>query len=81
MDLLLNFLSKVSPNIQQTIQGVIDKQKKTLFSEKIEEEARHPVAMVWEYFVLAMVAYFVYSILNSLVQNYLNEQDEEKASG
>jgi uncharacterized membrane protein YvlD (DUF360 family) len=32
--------------------------------------------MIWEYFVMAMITYFIYSIINSLVQNYLNEQDE-----
>jgi hypothetical protein len=37
--------------------------------------------MLWEYFVIFMVLYFVYSIINSLVQNYLNEQDEKKQKG
>jgi hypothetical protein len=33
--------------------------------------------MIWEYFVMAMITYFVYSIINSLVQNYLNEEAEK----
>lgn len=49
------------------MQGAIDKQKKTLFAETVTEEARPLIAMLWEYFVMAMIAYFVYSIINSLV--------------
>jgi hypothetical protein len=48
-----------------------------LFAEKIEEEARPLIAVLWEYFVIAMVAYFIFSIINSLVQNYLNEEEEK----
>ncbi len=57
------------------MQGAIDKQKKTLFAETVAEEARPLIAMIWEYFVMLMIAYFVYSIINSLVQNYLNEEE------
>ncbi len=60
------------------MQGAIDKQKKTLFAESVTEEARPLIAMLWEYFVMAMIAYFVYSIINSLVQNYLNEQENSE---
>jgi vacuole membrane protein 1 len=56
------------------MQGAIDKQKKTLFAETVTEEARPLIAIIWEYFVMLMIAYFVYSIINSLVQNYLNEE-------
>jgi hypothetical protein len=41
----------------------------------VAEEARPLIAMIWEYFVMFMIGYFIYSIINSLVQNYLNEQD------
>jgi len=78
VDLILEFFKEVSPQVQQFVQGIIDKQKKTLFAEKIEEEARPLLAVLWEYFVILMVAYFIYSIINSLVQNYLNEEDEKK---
>ena len=63
------------------MQNAIDKQKKTLFAETQAEEARPLVAILWEYFVIFMVLYFVYSIINSLVQNYLNEQAEMKKKG
>jgi len=59
------------------LQNAINKQKKTLFSEKIADEARPLIAVIWEYFVMAMITYFVYSIINSLVQNYLNEEAEK----
>ena len=75
VDIILSTLKGFSPKLQELMQGAIDKQKKTLFAETVTEEARPLIAMVWEYFVILMVAYFVYSIINSLVQNYLNEQD------
>lgn len=59
------------------LQGAIEKQKKTLFAENIEEEARPLIAVLWEYFVIAMVTYFIYSIINSLVQNYLQEEEDK----
>ena len=59
--------------------GAIDKQKKTLFADKVAEEARPLIAQLWEYFVIAMVVYFIYSIINSLVQNYLQEEAEKSS--
>jgi len=49
-----------------------------LFSDKVSDEARPFIAQLWEYFVIAMVTYFIYSIICSLVQNYLNEEEEKK---
>lgn len=60
------------------LKSAIEKQKTTLFAEKVADEARPLIAMIWEYFVLAMITYFIYSIINSLVQNYLNEEEEEE---
>ena len=81
VDIILNALKGISPKLQSIMQNAIDKQKKTLFAETTTEEARPLIAMLWEYFVIFMVLYFVYSIINSLVQNYLNEQDEKKQKG
>lgn len=77
VDIILKILKGVSPAIEGMLEGAIAKQKKTLFAEKIEDEARPLIAQLWEYFVIAMVLYFIYSIINSLAQNYLNEQDAE----
>ena len=63
----MTLLKRVSPKLQDFVQGAIAKQKKTLFAENIADEARSLIAMLWENFVMAMVAYFVYSIINSLV--------------
>ena len=62
-----------------SIIGAIEKQKKNLFSAKVQDEAKPLVAMVWEYFVIGMIVYFVISIINSLTQNYLQEEyDQQK---
>jgi hypothetical protein len=67
VDIILSMLKGISPKIQEILQGAISKQKKTLFSEQVADEARPLIAMIWEYFVMAMIAYFIYSIINSLV--------------
>ncbi|CDW80117.1 vacuole membrane protein 1 [Stylonychia lemnae] len=74
VDVIMSALKGISPKIQDMLNVAIEKQKKTLFSEKTIDEARPLVAVLWEYFVIAMVIYFIISIINSLVQNYLNEQ-------
>jgi hypothetical protein len=71
-------LQELSPSIQEIVSKAIDKQKKTLFAEKIADEARPLIAVIWEYFVIAMITYFIYSIINSLVQNYLQEEEDDK---
>lgn len=76
--MILGVLKGISPKIEEFLHGAIEKQKKTLFAEKIEEEARALIAILWEYFVIAMVTYFIYSIINSLVQNYLQEEEDKK---
>jgi len=57
--------------LKELVSSAIEKQRKTLFAEHIADEARPLIAVLWEYFVIAMIIYFAYSIINSLVQNYL----------
>jgi hypothetical protein len=54
----------------------VNKQKDILFKEVVEETAQPWVAYLWERFILLMVFGFIYSILNSLVQNHLKEEEE-----
>jgi len=67
VDLILNIMNGISPKIGEMLTQAIDKQKKTLFADKVGEEAKPLIAMLWEYFVIFMVVYFIYSIINSLV--------------
>lgn len=67
------------PTLRGALTNAIDKQKKALFSEASGDEAKPLVAALWEYFVAAMILYFVVSIINSLVQNYVQEQHDEEA--
>ena len=78
VDAILTLLKSLSPSLQEFAQSAIDKQKRTLFAEVIADEARPLIAVIWEYFVMAMITYFIYSIINSLVQNYLNEEEEKE---
>ncbi len=79
VEIILKGLHAVNPKLQELASNAINKQKNTLFSDKVSNEGRPLVAQLWEYFVMAMVAYFVYSIINSLVQNYLQEEKESLA--
>jgi len=69
-------IEKNFPSVRGTLTSAIDKQKQALFSEKTSDEAKPLIGVLWEYFVAAMILYFVVSIINSLVQNYLQEQEE-----
>lgn len=59
-------------------QDVVAKQKEVLFKEIVEEQAQPWVAYLWEKFIILMVLGFVYSILNSLVVNELQEEKNKK---
>lgn len=65
------------PFLRGVLTSAIEKQKQTLFSEKTGDESKPLIANIWEIFVIGMITYFAMSIINSLVQNYLNEQDTE----
>lgn len=54
------------PALRGILTSAIEKQKSTLFSEKVGDEAKPLIAVVWEYFVMAMILYFLVSIVNSL---------------
>ena len=71
MDFILKALNEISPKIKEMLSSAIMKQQKTLFAEKSIEGNTPIIAKIWEWFVIGMVAYFIYSIINSLVQNYL----------
>lgn len=68
------------PSLRGTLSSAIEKQKKALFSEVVAEESKPLIAMLWEYFVIAMIVYFLVSIINSLTQNYLQEEEDAKES-
>eukprot|EP00350_Pseudokeronopsis_sp_OXSARD2_P009080 CAMPEP_0170552672 /NCGR_PEP_ID=MMETSP0211-20121228/10546_1 /TAXON_ID=311385 /ORGANISM="Pseudokeronopsis sp., Strain OXSARD2" /LENGTH=265 /DNA_ID=CAMNT_0010860543 /DNA_START=397 /DNA_END=1194 /DNA_ORIENTATION=- len=72
------------PSLRGVLSTTIEKQKKALFSESKSDEAKPLIAKVWELFVIGMILYFLMSIINSLVQNYLQEQnvdfEDEKKS-
>lgn len=67
VDIILAVLKGISPKLEEIMSGAIQKQKMTLFAENATEEARPLIAVVWEYIVISMVVYFIYSIISSLV--------------
>lgn len=76
---ILSLIENNFPTLRGALTNAIDKQKKALFSESSGDEAKPLVAALWEYFVAAMILYFVVSIINSLVQNYVQEQHDDEA--
>lgn len=44
VEIILNFLKGVSPKVEGMLESAIEKQKKTLFAEKVEDEGRPLIA-------------------------------------
>ena len=65
------------PFLRGVLTNAIEKQKQTLFSEDKGDTNKPLIATLWELFVGFMIVYFIVSIINSSVQEYLNEQEDE----
>ncbi len=64
--------------MKSALSSALEKQKQALYQEKTEDEAKPLIGQLWEILVILMIAYFLVSIIHSLVQNYLKEEDMNK---
>ena len=53
----------------------MEKQKRNMFlsAEEIDAKEKPLITVVYDYFVMAMVLYFVITFLNEIVRKYLKE--------
>jgi len=72
-DTAMSFLVQIpvlGPNLEAPLRNILIKQKEKLHGNSSGEQGGSIIGSIFEKFVLAMVAYFVVSILNSLAQSY-----------
>ncbi|CAK61214.1 unnamed protein product (macronuclear) [Paramecium tetraurelia] len=76
---LLNLIQKYIPFIYQFLSDLLDKQRQQLRDPSLFKEGTKPLlAQLWDYFIILMIGFFMISIVNSLVAQYVTEQEQEK---
>ena len=80
LETLLTIIQAHFPSLQSSLSHFLANQKKSLHSPQFPEN-KALVAKLWELFILCMVAFFLVSILNSLVQNELVSDRQERETG
>eukprot|EP00825_Cyclidium_porcatum_P001270 TRINITY_DN1057_c0_g1_i1.p1 TRINITY_DN1057_c0_g1~~TRINITY_DN1057_c0_g1_i1.p1 ORF type:complete len:226 (+),score=37.68 TRINITY_DN1057_c0_g1_i1:572-1249(+) len=73
----LQFVERIIPSLKNALSEQLEKQKQMLHSPKISPENQPIIQRLWNYFILLMILYFLMSIINSLVQGYLNKKKKE----
>lgn len=75
VDSLVELIGKYLPFLRTPITNSLEKQRALLKDPASFQEGEKPlIAQLWDYFILAMILYFLVSIINSSVANYLAEQ-------
>lgn len=74
----LRFIEARLPFLRQRLSAMLEKQKVLLHTKEVNVEEKPLIAQVWEIFIIGMIVYFLVSIINSSVNQYLDEQEEEK---
>jgi len=62
--------------LAEKLKASIDAQHSTLFSTGDAQETKEEplLGQLWNYFITAMILYFIVSFLNSIVKNHLQEK-------
>jgi len=72
LDIVLGFMANFTSN-GDAVRSFVDKQKKSVFKSQAEiaqmEENTPIVKLIWEWFITAMILYFVVTFFNALVRN------------
>lgn len=85
---LISFIESIIPSSKSIIEQALLQQRSRLHSAEttveqvsfqlLSYQKKNFIGIVWDLCITAMVAYFVVSIINSQVQEYLEQRDEER---
>lgn len=78
IDVIIKFLEKNLSFLGNTISEMLIKHKKKLHSPSLGTEDKTLLAIVWEFLIIAMISFFLVSMLNSLVRSELSDQNTSK---
>lgn len=76
---LLAFVPVLGPKAQEPFRTFLKNQKARLHQTPGQSEKTNFLAKLFEYFVFAMIVYFLFTILNSLAQSYHSRDHNRKS--
>lgn len=75
---LINLIEKYMPFLKNSLSQSLQKQKEKLFHHSTENESKSIIAVAWEIIITLMIVFFLYSIINSVVNEHLKKLHEEE---
>lgn len=73
---VLNLVESSFPFLKHSLSEMLQKQKKLLHTPEVTEGQKPIIAQIWDVFILLMILFFAVSIINSLANQYLEEERE-----
>lgn len=77
IDYVLSTAELYLPFLKGSLSAMFQQQKENLMNPKVQEGDKPMVAALWDLFILGMVVYFLWSILDSLVNSRAEKQKQE----
>jgi membrane protein YqaA with SNARE-associated domain len=78
IDHIAEFIEKKIPFFGNSLTSALSKHKKTLHSPNFDSHERTFISIAWELVIVAMISFFIISILNSLVRNELSKENKNE---
>ena len=75
---ILSFLESNLPFLKNSLTVALEKQKLALTKPELAESAKPLIAQLWDLVILVMVIFFLYSIINSMANQYKNDMLENE---
>lgn len=75
---IINLLERYLPFLKNSLSQSLEKQKNKLFHHSNEIESKSIIASIWEIIITLMIIFFLYSIINSVVNEHLKNKYEEE---
>lgn len=78
---IVNSIENFFPMLSGVLSNSLEQQKKKLFHQyntQADIASKPLISRIWEIFITAMIVYFLYSIINSIVNERLQNKFEEE---
>ncbi|EGC31453.1 hypothetical protein DICPUDRAFT_82663 [Dictyostelium purpureum] len=78
LTMVISFIEAKIPFLKNKIQPILEKERQKLNSNIASNAPKSFVGILWDGFLFLMISYFIISIVESSVQEYLIEKDNKK---
>lgn len=77
---IIEFLENFIPFLSGKLSSALEKQKRKLFHSSNDSivEPKPLISTIWEFIITTMILYFLYSMINSIVNDRLQTKHEEE---